>query len=155
MRCFNPLQVRYKLTSPRKNGKKLYCFNPLQVRYKQGRSFPQGNLGGRVSIPYRYATNLPSFFCFPFSQAFQSLIGTLQTIFLPSFLHPKLPVSIPYRYATNMYQVTGEWRFFPRFQSLIGTLQTYYEAEFTAGVDEGFNPLQVRYKLFPCIALNF
>ena len=168
----------------------LRCFNSLQVGYKlidEG----LGETWAKVSIPYRLATNLSASLndgCIPKFQfligwlqtmsngqsgtslrrEFQFLIGWLQTyvagyrkeggekVSIPYrlatntvLLHTQqffLCVSIPYRLATNYGERVHLYRPKREFQFLIGWLQTPEVLFQVRALVCGFNSLQVGYK---------
>ena len=99
------------------------CFNPLQVGYKQ-------------KMPKIIATR---------KDAFQSLIGRLQTTIWRDQNDCYQKVSIPYRQATNQTMKEKIRLSFDLFQSLIGRLQTRIDLE-DGWKLQSFNPLQVGYE---------
>ena len=121
---FNSLQVGYKPELTPKYRRLLEGFNSLQVGYKPFKHC-RAFLECTVSIPYRLATN---------QKLSQRAVN-------------KLVVSIPYRLATNLPIFPRILLVFKKFQFLIGWLQTV-PAFFNFKLSiQGFNSLQVGYKL--------
>ena len=120
-----------------------------------------------VSIPYRYATNTWQAGVTRAGDAFQSLIGTLQTKCGNNCRRAGDRVSIPYRYATNSsvrssasgrFSVSIPYRYatnllpnLSKGKKILVSIPYRYATNYLFFIRDvfkevSFNPLQVRYK---------